>query len=136
MEDNTKYCPRCGKSLHVDSFQKDKGAIDGFYYICRSCHSKADEARVKYEKDTSLTHKICNKCGEMLPIRLFSASSRNKDGYHSYCKYCQKIHAKDAKISQLKEEILKQKEINENLWLITKQIEHRAELMAQILDRK
>lgn len=40
-----KYCGRCGHTLPVGAFTKDRSRPDGLYTICRSCVSKRDKAR-------------------------------------------------------------------------------------------
>ena len=36
--------------------------------------------------------KKCSKCGVVKPYEEFNRSSRNKDGYHVYCRECSKGH--------------------------------------------
>lgn len=32
-----KTCKRCGRTLFIDGFPKDRSTSDGLYYLCREC---------------------------------------------------------------------------------------------------
>ena len=36
--------------------------------------------------------KVCRTCGDTKPTELFTKSSKNKDGLHSYCKSCSNLY--------------------------------------------
>ena len=48
-----KLCPKCGQSLSLDQFHKNKRQADGFQSSCKICHGEANKRSAKKNPDTA-----------------------------------------------------------------------------------
>ena len=93
-----KTCSKCGRTLPIDSFSKNKTAPDGRQSTCKECSKAAYEAwdlkrKISKKKTMEATEKTiktkrCNRCGRELPITEFYAKTGTKDGLQYECKHC------------------------------------------------
>lgn len=79
-----KICSKCGKSLPLSDFHKDKQKADGYYSSCKSCHSKRN-----FPPQRDLNKK-CHKCGIVKSGKEFARSRAREDGLQVYCKECRR----------------------------------------------
>lgn len=99
----TKQCSinvGCGKMLPISMFCPTSRNRSGTYYICKPCLNKRARENRKKLRDkrkaaeipkVPITEKMCsgiNGCGRLLQIREFVKHSKNKTGYGSICKLC------------------------------------------------
>lgn len=54
------------------------------------------EIKVEDEYDDENKTKVCMQCGRELPLTQYSPNAQQKDGYHCYCKKCQKERVKQS----------------------------------------
>jgi hypothetical protein len=89
-----KECIHCHKILPVSRFYKNLNWKDGFNSVCIQCEriqSQEYMARWKEEQRATgevLTEKKCSYCNRVLPIEMFNANKRRRDGLTSECKAC------------------------------------------------
>ena len=94
-----KICTSCKQDLDISSFNLCSCTKDGHEARCRKCQNNA-EARLQYYKERNneikpkITHKICSKCGQDLDINNFHINKNTKDGYNTWCRFCQKEYDK------------------------------------------
>lgn len=53
--------------------------------------------KIKSEIQNTITHKICKKCNQNLPISEYNKKSDARDGFQPYCKSCKKLENKNKK---------------------------------------
>lgn len=94
-----KICTSCKQDLDINNFNLCSCTKDGHEARCRKCQNNA-EARLQYYKERNneikpkITHKICSKCGQDLDINNFHINKNTKDGYNTWCRFCQKEYDK------------------------------------------
>jgi len=103
-----KRCLDCGSvSSQPDLlFSKNKKRKDGFQAYCRQClYARQKKTKEKPQNDIQLPktrdgYKTCSKCLTEKEINIdnFSKAASQKDGFHSYCKECQKEYWASYKI--------------------------------------
>lgn len=88
MEENTKKCYKCGRTLPVTEFYKNRHMKDGLQTICKECVKKRDEERK------------AKRLGELKDIGLSAYTPRElmhelaKRGYKGKLQYVQ-VHEID-----------------------------------------
>lgn len=53
--------------------------------------------KIKVEIQSTITHKVCKKCNQNLPVSEYNKKSDARDGLQAYCKACKKIDNKNKK---------------------------------------
>lgn len=105
-----KKCTECKKELPLTNeyFYTRKEAGCGFKSKCKKCEEVIQKRKRKQKRTLKLTikieipkNKICNKCGEELPLtgEYFSKASKGKFGFKSSCKKCNSNYQKESRIS-------------------------------------
>lgn len=96
-----KKCAKCNQVYNQidENFTKDKNRKDGYCPYCRNClkllraehKGKPTKEREKIENERS-DIKECSICKTYFPRtkEYYNKSQSQKDGFHSYCKTCQK----------------------------------------------
>lgn len=93
-----KKCHRCGEVLPIDHFNKDNARSDGLFVWCKQCSKEYNKQYLQKKKEerqhnnTTIGHKKCSNCGQVLPIDSFDKDSGKKDGHNSWCKECRRIY--------------------------------------------
>ncbi|MDY2737538.1 hypothetical protein, partial [Intestinibacter sp.] len=109
-----KYCPKCGKTLSVSEFGKNKTTTDGLQTYCKSCTNQAVKSSYCKSRGNNVLTKKCDKCGKVLPISDFSHNKKALDGFQKYCKSFMNSYysgAKDEEKRMLIKEFLDRLEI-------------------------
>lgn len=98
-----KTCPRCGESLSLDRFWRDKRTKSGLSVYCIPCGTKrnADKYRARAAREGRETRewrplaatlagglRKCQRCEEVLPLESFVKNAAKAGGIGSYCKPC------------------------------------------------
>lgn len=87
----TKYCPRCGRTLPLTEFKV------GALRICKRCHAIDEKNRVRWHKlggDVEQyiiqPRKECPRCNRELLFESFEINTNYYDGHDIICKECKK----------------------------------------------
>lgn len=91
-----KKCPKCGRELPEEMFNKNKNKKDGLSCYCKDCqreaHKKAKEKKISQDNKVSdiipFGMKRCTKCKAIKPLEDFYVNSMGADGYFWHCKEC------------------------------------------------
>ncbi|MFP3990208.1 endonuclease VII domain-containing protein [Streptomyces sp. E11-3] len=90
-----KGCPRCGRTLPLDSFASNKSMRDGLQVYCRECsaeyYRQRQEAKgksVRVKVPVPRGHKRCPQCGVVKPHDQWERNKSSSDGWASYCREC------------------------------------------------
>jgi 5-methylcytosine-specific restriction endonuclease McrA len=89
---DSKYCPKCKETKHIDEFHKSNQTRDGRQGRCKKCRSirPADYA-LYYEQMPKMAKsglKYCAVCDQWLPFSEYRKNTNAKDGCHSTCIPC------------------------------------------------
>jgi hypothetical protein len=91
--DNLKICTCCKIPKSRDDFHAVKVNKDKLRSYCKTCHNKkrkeCDDKIKASGVHLRTVSKTCRKCNLELPAKYFNLGSRQSDGLHSYCKFCQ-----------------------------------------------
>lgn len=94
-----KICTSCKQDLDISNFNLCSCTRDGHEARCRICQNNA-EARLEYYKERNneikpqIKHKTCSKCNQDMSINNFHINKNTKDGYNTWCRFCQKEYDK------------------------------------------
>lgn len=84
-----KFCSRCGLEKFYDEFAvSTANTVDGCQAWCKACKSRQPRTPLKEVEEGD--EKLCTKCGEVKPIRLFDwKSTRDPElGKQAWCQNC------------------------------------------------
>jgi len=97
MAAKTKTCHKCNKRKSIAEFYKNKNLKDGHTANCKKCVRELAERRYqRYELNRpNIKSKVCSRCKEEKPIKLFSKDRKSKDGLQTYCNVCTNVKAKE-----------------------------------------
>ncbi|EKS7767252.1 hypothetical protein ACOGYQ_001367 [Edwardsiella piscicida] len=79
MTENTKICPRCGRTLQLSKFRRSSKHPDGYTTWCAECLSAPRNTKQM---------KYCPKCKRRRRKTSFYKNSKRKDGLTLWCKDC------------------------------------------------
>lgn len=86
-----KVCTKCKEEKDESDFDKDITKKDGLYCSCKKCRKEIREKKHPPKIPVKSTHKICSRCKEEKNKCEFSKSTREKNGFQSWCKKCHKL---------------------------------------------
>lgn len=92
----SKYCPKCRDTKHIDEFHKSNQTKDGHQGYCKKCRSlRPDNYELFCEKQEKVSDglKYCGICGEWKPFSEYLCNKKARDGCHSTCKSCRGTRA-------------------------------------------
>lgn len=98
-----RQCKMCHRTFSIATFPKDPNSYDGVSYFCKECHKAYDKAFVVLKKivphpsdnNNPNQYKVCNKCGRLLPLTMYSKDRTRPDGLNSRCKDCMSQYKKN-----------------------------------------
>ena len=91
-------CTNCNSNKELSAFEKYSN--NNYRKICRICRNNQLIIRSNNNKteilkiQSTIKSKICSKCNINKTVDFFNKRIRNKDGYNSICKECDKINRK------------------------------------------
>lgn len=95
---SVKTCCRCGKSLPVTEFHRNRSRRDGLVSSCKKCTNEYYAAMrrrqgmppraVNHSFEDGVEGKRCSRCGGWSPLGNFAKCRKAYDGLRSECKAC------------------------------------------------
>lgn len=95
----TKVCCDCKTEKLIENYDKNKTNCDGRLNRCKKCETKRRN-KLKQERSKQFTEdyytkvesneKQCSQCKELKQLKYFGKDKNRHDGYHCFCKNCQK----------------------------------------------
>lgn len=108
-----KYCPRCGRILPIDNFNKSTTTKDGLWVYCKECTSEMTKKKVEAIKTFGRgNYRTCAICHTPKPLSEFSEEQLGKRT-HCICKECEKDRYKDENVKKVDNAIEAYKEKQE-----------------------
>lgn len=104
-EGKTKRCSKCKTIKDVKNFHKE-GLTKGRKNICKICVEDAEDAVNNRDLRTGLAkieEKLCGKCSKFLPVKDFNKNIKSQDGYHSYCRECNREYVRSFRPAKTKD---------------------------------
>ncbi|MEU6591635.1 endonuclease VII domain-containing protein [Streptomyces sp. NPDC046881] len=98
-EPDAKACRKCGRSLPLAAFARDRHRRDGLQVHCRECVAEYGAAHyrrrreamgkpVREKADVPAGHKLCRSCGQVKPHSEWHRNATASDGLSTRCKAC------------------------------------------------
>ena len=92
-KNQTKRCTKCKLKISLEDFHRDSRRPDGHRCRCKKCLGWPTTSELKAKRERipqSLIdgYKICNGCGQRLPLIDFYKDKYVKDGFTRSCKKC------------------------------------------------
>lgn len=85
-----KICRTCKIEKEITEFPKHKAYKDGYETQCKQCRKEKRIKKLEENKENCPTNKVCNTCGRLLPIAMYSVNKALKYGHSNRCKDCDK----------------------------------------------
>ena len=90
-----KTCSKCGATLPVGEFHKNKSKKGGVNGWCRKCVSEYRPLKPRSEFEIIIDgKKKCSKCCDLLPVGEFHKKRGASSGLESWCKQCKAEYKK------------------------------------------
>ncbi|MER6331555.1 endonuclease VII domain-containing protein [Streptomyces sp. NPDC001034] len=94
-----KECGKCGRSLPLAAFARDRNRRDGLQVYCRECVAECGAAHYRRRREAEgkavrqkvavpVGHKRCPQCREVKPHSEWERNTSSSDGWASHCRPC------------------------------------------------
>lgn len=87
-----KTCPRCHRTLPLDTFGKNARSKDGRQSWCRPCAAawarEGSPRKLVQGPPVDVGEKWCRRCEQVKRLENFSLHSKMRDGRQTYCREC------------------------------------------------
>ncbi|MES9523450.1 endonuclease VII domain-containing protein [Streptomyces capoamus] len=101
-EPDAKACRKCGRSLPLGAFARDRNRRDGLQVHCRECVAEYSAAYYRRRRETvgkpvreraevPAGHKLCRHCGRVKPRSEWHRNATASDGLSTRCKACRAV---------------------------------------------